>query len=115
MTESDIDVVGSDDGNMTNPEDGLSRQVMSYSHNMMLVRHRMRRGWVGVRHSHPHEQMVYVVSGHLVFKHPAGQFEARAGDSFLVPGGVEHQASALEDSEVLDVFTPYREDYVPSS
>jgi hypothetical protein len=24
---------------------------------------------------------------------------------------VEHQASALEESEVLDVFTPVREDY----
>jgi hypothetical protein len=29
----------------------------------------------------------------------------------VVPGGREHQASALEESEVLDVFTPYREDY----
>ena len=33
------------------------------------------------------------------------------GDCFLVPGGVEHQASALADSEVLDIFTPMREDY----
>jgi quercetin dioxygenase-like cupin family protein len=57
--------------------------------------------------------MVYVVSGHLVFQYPGGQFEAKTGDSFLVPGGVEHQASALQDSEVLDVFTPYREDYAP--
>jgi unsaturated pyranuronate lyase len=113
MTEKAIDVIGSDDRNMTNPEDGLRRQVMSYSPSMMLVRHRMLKGWVGARHSHPHEQMVYVVSGHLVFQHPGGQFEAKSGDSFLVPGGVEHQASALEDSEVLDVFTPYREDYAP--
>jgi hypothetical protein len=29
-----------------------------------------------------------------------------------VDGSVEHQAAALEDSEVLDIFTPYREDYV---
>ena len=113
MTEKKIDVIGSDDRSMTNPEDGLRRQVMSYSPSMMLVRHRMLKGWVGARHSHPHEQMVYVVSGHLVFQHPGGQFEAKSGDSFLVPGGIEHQASALEDSEVLDVFTPYREDYAP--
>jgi hypothetical protein len=25
---------------------------------------------------------------------------------------MEHQASALEESEVLDIFTPVREDYV---
>jgi quercetin dioxygenase-like cupin family protein len=77
----------------------------------MLVRHRMQKGWVGAKHSHPHEQMVYVVSGHISFKHPGGVFEAKGGDSFLVAGNVEHQASALEDSEILDVFTPYREDY----
>jgi quercetin dioxygenase-like cupin family protein len=113
MNEKDITVVGSDDGIMTDPENGLRRQVMSYSPNMMLVRHRMKKGWVGARHSHPHEQMVYVVSGHLVFQHPGGRFEAKTGDSFLVSGGIEHQASALEESEVLDIFTPYREDYTP--
>ena len=41
----------------------------------------------------------------------AKAFNAHAGDSFIVDGGVEHQASALEVSEVLDVFTPTREDY----
>ncbi len=110
---NEIPVVNSNDSIMTTPEEGLRRQVMSYSPSMMLVRHRMNKGWVGARHSHPHEQMVYVVSGHLVFEHPGGRFEARTGDCFLVPGGVEHQASALADSEVLDIFTPYREDYAP--
>ena len=115
MIENGINLISSNDDSMSHPEDGLRRQVMSYSPNMMLVRHRMRKGWVGARHSHPHEQMVFVVTGHLVFQHPGGQFEAKTGDSFLVPGGVEHQASALDDSEVLDVFTPYREDYAPKS
>ena len=113
MSQNTIPVTHSDDAAMTTPEEGLRRQVMSYSPGMMLVRHRMRNGWVGSRHSHPHEQLVFVISGHLVFEHPGGRFEAKTGDSFLVPGGVEHQASALADSEVLDVFTPFREDYVP--
>ncbi len=38
--------------------------------------------------------------------------ELRSGDSIIVEGNVEHRATALEDSEVLDVFTPCREDYV---
>lgn len=110
-----IDVIASDDPNMTHPEPGLRRQVMSFSKDMMLVRHRMEKGWVGTKHSHPHEQMVYIVSGHIVFESPDGKFDAKAGDCFLVPGGVEHQASAPEDSEVLDIFTPYREDYAPKA
>jgi glucuronate isomerase len=39
-------------------------------------------------------------------------FTVGAGDSFIVKGGVEHKASALEDSVVIDVFTPCREDYI---
>ena len=110
---SAIEVIASQDESMSNPEPGLRRQVMSWSPDMMLVRHRMKKGWVGARHSHPHEQMVYIISGHLTFEYPGGVFEAKAGDSFLVPADVVHQASAQEDSEVLDIFTPYREDYAP--
>jgi quercetin dioxygenase-like cupin family protein len=106
-----IEVIPSNLEEMTTPEPGLRRQVMSYSPAMMLVRHTMTKGWVGTKHSHPHEQMVYLVSGKIRFEHPGGTFDVKAGDCFLVPGGVEHQASALEDCEVLDIFTPYREDY----
>ena len=35
----------------------------------------------------------------------------RSGDIIVVDGGFEHQASAVEPSEVLDVFTPYRQEY----
>jgi quercetin dioxygenase-like cupin family protein len=106
-----IEVIPSNQEEMTTPEPGLRRQVMSYSPTMMLVRHTMTKGWVGTKHSHPHEQMVYMVSGKIRFESPDGAFEVGPGDCFLVPGGVDHQASALEDCEVLDIFTPYREDY----
>ena len=92
-------------------EDGLERQVLAFSERVMLVRHILKAGWNGVRHSHPHEQLVYVVRGRVQFRAGADAFEAVAGDSFVVPGGVEHQAMAQDDSEVLDVFVPYREDY----
>jgi quercetin dioxygenase-like cupin family protein len=84
---------------------------MSSSPAIMLVRHTMTAGWVGTRHSHPHQQLVYIIRGLIRFEHPGGDIVAGPGDSFLVPGDVPHQASALEDSEVLDVFTPAREDY----
>ena len=108
---SQIEVIPSEADGMTSPEPGLKRQVMSFSPDMMLVRHTMEKNWVGTRHSHPHEQLVYVVKGSIRFEHPGGTFEAKSGDSFLVPGGVEHQATALEQSEVLDIFSPMREDY----
>src|ERR1700678_80917 len=72
MALSSVEVLHTEDESMSTPEPGLRRQVMSYSPGMMLVRHRMTKGWVGARHSHPHEQMVYIVSGHLTLQHPGG-------------------------------------------
>jgi quercetin dioxygenase-like cupin family protein len=89
----------------------MLRQVLAYSPNMMLVRHRLAKGWVGTSHKHPHEQIVYVVSGRIEFIGGEKMLTLCQGDSVLVEGNVEHQAKAMEDSEVLDVFAPCRSDY----
>lgn len=114
MTSQTIQPIKREDARLFSPEAGLLRQVLAYSEQLMLVRHLMERDWIGARHSHPHEQLVYIIRGHIRFSSGDNTFDARAGDSFIVPGGVEHQASALEESEVLDVFTPFREDYAES-
>jgi len=79
---------------------------------MMLVRHEMHEGWRGAAHSHPHEQMVYVISGRLQLIVGAETIDASGGESFIVGSNVEHQATALENSVVLDIFCPAREDYL---
>ena len=94
-------------------EPGLRRRILAHNSRLMLVEHQMEATWIGARHSHPHDQLVYIISGRLRFSAGAEEFEAKAGDSFVIKGGVEHQASALEPAVVLDVFTPYREDYLP--
>jgi quercetin dioxygenase-like cupin family protein len=111
MSSEYVTLVEQKAARLFSPETGLSRQVLAYNDQMMLVRHLMEKGWIGARHSHPHEQLVYIIRGHLQFTGGDTTFEARTGDSFVVPGGMEHQASALEESEVLDVFTPFREEY----
>lgn len=106
-----MDLVRGQDAERFVPEKGMTRQVLAHSDQLMLVRHYFEQGWMGARHSHPHHQLVYVVRGALHLDVGGKIFDAYAGDSFVVDGGVEHQASALETSEVLDVFTPVREDY----
>jgi quercetin dioxygenase-like cupin family protein len=105
-------VVEGKDGKQTAPEPGLKRKILAYNDKLSLVEHRMEKGWAGAMHSHPHEQVVYVVRGHLKVKCEGKIYEVRGGDSFVVRGGVEHGASAVEESLVIDVFTPCREDYV---
>ena len=110
FAESGVIVGGS--VHVTEPEPGLERQVLVHSPAMMLVRHRMRKGWSGAPHSHPHEQLVYVISGAIDVKAGDRSLCAAAGASFIVAPNTVHQATALEDSVVLDVFTPARQDYV---
>jgi quercetin dioxygenase-like cupin family protein len=109
----DVMRVGAEEKRFFSPEPKLLRRILAHNEKLMLVEHRMERGWAGARHSHPHDQAVYVISGHLRFLCGDEAFEARTGDSFVVRGDLEHQAWALEASVVLDVFTPTREDYLP--
>lgn len=106
-----MNLIRSQEAKSFTPEPGMTRQVLAHSDELMLVRHYFEKGWTGARHSHPHHQLVYVVRGALRAEVGEETFDVFAGDSFVVDGGVEHQAAALEASEVLDVFTPVREDY----
>ena len=64
-------------------------------------------------HSHPHEQTGIMLSGKLRFTVDGEVVDVEAGDSWCLPGGVEHAAEALEDVVVIEVFSPVREDYLP--
>lgn len=108
----DLVVVTHEGGKKSEPEGGLKRVVLAYNDKLFLAEHEMVKGWVGTVHSHPHDQIVYVVQGHLRVTCQGKTFDVRTGDTFVVRGGVEHGASAMEDSRVIDVFTPCREDYI---
>jgi quercetin dioxygenase-like cupin family protein len=108
----DLVVVKHEEGKMSEPEAGLKRRVLAYNEKLFLAEHEMMQGWTGTAHSHPHDQIVYVVRGHLKVTCQGKTVDVRTGDTFVVRGGVEHGASALEESLVIDVFTPCREDYL---
>jgi quercetin dioxygenase-like cupin family protein len=111
-TYPDLVVIRSDQGKESHPEPGLARRVLAYNDKLFLAEHQMVKGWAGAMHSHPHDQVVYIVRGHLRVNCLGKTFELRAGDSFVVRGGVPHGAFAVEESLIIDVFTPCREDYI---
>jgi quercetin dioxygenase-like cupin family protein len=39
--------------------------------------------------------------------------DVRCGDSWCIPGDVDHGAAILQDSVAIEVFSPVREDYLP--
>lgn len=111
MSESGVVFVSTGAAHATHPEPGIQREILAYNPKLMVVRHRLEKGWTGARHSHPHDQLVYVISGRVRLEAEGKSWELGAGDSIAIQGGVEHGAAALEDSEALDVFAPYREDF----
>jgi quercetin dioxygenase-like cupin family protein len=63
-------------------------------------------------HSHPHEQAGVVLSGELQLTIGEEMRNLKAGDSFLVPGGVEHGGRTGDGPvRVMDIFSPVRQDY----
>jgi quercetin dioxygenase-like cupin family protein len=62
-------------------------------------------------HSHPHEQITYLVRGELHFDLAGEKRTLRAGDLVVIPGGVPHSATVgPEPAQAVDVFSPARED-----
>lgn len=94
--------------------DGLRRQMI-VGEKQMLVRWRFKKGVLAARHSHPHEQVVMMVRGRL--RLAVGEEEAvlGPGDLVVIPPHVPHEAEALEDTEVIDLFSPPREDFLSGS
>lgn len=97
-------------GDWENAESGVTRKLVALGDHMMAMQVRFETGAEGNRHSHPHEQLTLVLSGHFVFTLGNQKHELRTGDSLHIPGNVEHEALALEAGELLDMFTPVRKD-----
>lgn len=92
--------------------EGVERKTLVHGAKTLMTEFRLRKGAVLPRHSHPHEQTGYLVSGHIRLYIGADAFEATVGDSWCIPGGVEHAADILKDPVAIEVFAPVREDYL---
>ncbi len=92
---------------------GVRRKVLAYSDNIMNVELLFEKGAKGDMHSHPHEQIGYIIEGSLVF-HEAGKEDItlNTGDTYYVAPNVEHGIDCLTAVKLLDIFTPMREDFI---
>ena len=81
--------------------------------NVLMVMNWLEPGMEVRPHSHPFEQLAYIVSGRMKFVVGDDVFEAGAGSMIRIPPDIEHYGEPLGDEHVLnlDVFSPIREDY----
>lgn len=90
---------------------GVFRRTMTDGQSMMLCEVSMKKGAVVPMHTHPHEQTGYLVSGRARMQIEDKAFDMAAGDCWMIPGNVPHEATALEDAVFIDIFSPPREEY----
>lgn len=90
---------------------GVRRRTMTAGDRMMLIEVQLEDRAVVPLHTHPHEQTGYLVSGRLRFQIAGETRDLSPGDSWMVPGGLPHEVTALEPSIAIDIFSPPREEY----
>jgi quercetin dioxygenase-like cupin family protein len=90
---------------------GIWRTTLCWNEASMLCHFHMMPGAKVPLHTHAAAQNGYVVRGRVRFLQEDGEFVAGPGDAYLFEGNRRHGAEVLEDSEVIEVFTPMRPEY----
>lgn len=91
--------------------DKITRKVVSGEQGM-LVWWNIKAGGHAHAHKHPHEQIVWMLKGKCEFRVGNETRSCGPGDLVVIPGGIEHEAVFSEDTEVVDLFAPPREDFL---
>ena len=82
----------------------------------MLIFGKIDAGAHVPNHSHPNEQITWLISGRFDYKLSTGEEKSCGpGAIVLIPGGVEHEVWYREDCELVEFFSPPRTDMFPVS
>lgn len=112
LCKGEIMIVKNEEVRFTTVDEGVERKILATGGNMMTVEVKLKKGAIGAVHTHPHEQIGYVVSGSFELDFEGEKHLIKAGDTYYVKPNQAHGVLALEDSVIIDVFTPQREDFL---
>lgn len=89
----------------------VGRKVI-HSERMTVARLELQKGAVVPEHSHENEQIAMVQEGAIKFFMEGKELIVSGGEVLTIPPNVPHGVEVLEDSVVLDLFTPPRADWI---
>jgi quercetin dioxygenase-like cupin family protein len=95
--------------------DKIQQKTLVYGDKTLMAEFRLDKGALLPKHTHPHEQTGYLVSGYMELTIGNVTHQVKPGDSWCIAGDVEHNAIAIADSVAIEVFSPVREDYLPEA
>jgi quercetin dioxygenase-like cupin family protein len=90
---------------------GLIRRTMGETADAMVVEFRAEAGVKIPTHSHPNQQIGYVVRGGIEITIQGVTTACQPGDSWSIPGSTEHSAHFVVETIIVECFSPPREDY----
>ena len=93
--------------------DGIDVKTLAYGEKTLMTKFALAKDSVLPRHAHIYEQTGYCLSGRLRLFIGDDTFDAGLGDSWCIPGNIDHGAEIMEDAIIIEVFSPVREDYLP--
>ena len=91
--------------------DKISRRMLAGAQSM-IVWWEMKAGAHAKAHSHVNEQLVWMLKGRMELRIGDERRMMGPGDVAVIPAGVEHEAWFPEATEVVDIFSPPRADFL---
>jgi quercetin dioxygenase-like cupin family protein len=92
--------------------EGVTRQILGYDGQLMLVKVKFEKGAVGTQHVHYHTQSTYVASGKFEVTIEGKKRVLETGDGFYVEPDALHGCVCLEAGILIDTFSPMRADFL---
>jgi quercetin dioxygenase-like cupin family protein len=93
---------------------GVSRQFVGYNSQVMMVIVKFEKDAIGTLHQHFHSQITYVASGRFEVTVDDDIKILKKGDGFFAQPNIFHGVKCLEEGQLVDAFTPFREDFIKS-
>ena len=94
---------------------GVSRKMLGYDNQIMMVYVKFREGAVGSPHQHFHTQATFCAAGKFEFTIDGVKQIIAAGDGVYIAPNLLHSAVCLEAGMLIDTFSPVREDFLDGS
>jgi len=91
---------------------GVTFRTLATGERIMLTVMHYEKGAIVSPHSHPNEQVGYIIRGKLRIRVGEEETILSEGDSYAIPAGETHSMVALEETHVIDTFSPPREEYI---
>ena len=92
--------------------EGVSRQILGFNDQLMMVKVGFAKGAVGAIHAHVHTQTTYCASGEFEFTIGEETRLLQEGDATYIPSGVLHGVVCLREGMLIDTFNPVRGDFL---